>query len=315
MNSKHTPSSSDFKFQLNPNAKEFVPASSRSRVGGSARPRPRPPRRQGPGPLVIKDQKSDEAFNQKLKESRDFWELEEIPSYIYKKHKCATCKLHTLHRQPKNFNKLLKELTHDVVNFVAYYHDCEDKDEEYECKYCVDEFNGVKDEEAERYACPSECECDYCYGIVGFDSEEDYSYDDCDDEEEDKNDEDPEERRERIKLKRKREKAYKKRNQREHMKHLKDEHEKTLKIILYFKQNIIPLCENGFMGGGKCEWGLDDVLRCMDLNKGHKLLHMEEPPRPESPRSPKAWQYHLGMENDDYDMYNYENDWDSNFMF
>ena len=116
-----------------------------------------------------------------------------------------------------------------------------------------------------------------------------------------------------MKLERKREKAHKKRNQREHLKHLKDEHEKTLRIILYFKQDFIPLCENGFMGDGNCEWGLDDVLRCMDLNKGNKFLHMEKPPSPESPSSPKACQYMKRLESGDYDMYSYENEWDSDY--
>ena len=82
-----------------------------------------------------------------------------------------------------------------------------------------------------------------------------------------------------------------------------------MKIILHFKQDFIPLCgESGFFYG---EYGLDEVFRCMNLNKGHKFLHMEEPPRPRSPGSPKAWQYMMGMENDDYDMYNYENVWKS----
>ena len=195
MNSKLTASSGDLKLQPNPNADEYVPALSRSSAGGSARRKE---------PLVIKDQKSDNAFHQRLKESRDFWNLEEIPSY--KKLNCATC---ILNKNPKNYDELLKELTHDVINFIAYYHECKDKNKEYECKYCVDEFNGVKDEEAEKYACPSECECDYCYGIFGNGKEEDYFYE-CDDKE-DKHDIDLE-KREMMKLERKREKANKKRN-------------------------------------------------------------------------------------------------------
>lgn len=307
MNSENTPASRDFKLGLNPNAKEFVPASSRSSAGGSAK-------RQKPN--VIKDRESDEAFHQRLKESRDYWDLKEVPSY--KKLKCATCKLN---RHPKNYKEMLKELTHDVVNLIAYYHDCEDKDKEYECKYCIDEFNGVEDEEAERYACPDpeDCGCDDCEKArCDYSSDEDYSdyYDDEDEDEdeEDNDDEDPEEKRERMKLERKREKAYKKRNQRQYMQHLKLDHERKLRIILHFKQDFIPICEeNGFFGDGQCEWGVDDILRCIELNKGHKFLHMEEPPRPESPRSPKAWQYMMGMENDDYEMYNYENEWDSDY--
>lgn len=98
------------------------------------------------------------------------------------------------------------------------------------------------------------------------------------------------------------------------MTHLKEEHERKLRIILYFKQDLIPMCGfNGFFGDANCEWGVDDVLRCMELNKGHKFLHMEEPPRPVSPRSPKAWQYMMGMENDDYEMYYYENEWDRDY--
>ena len=146
-----------YKIGLNPNAKEFVPASasSRSSRGGSD--------------FVIRDPESDHTFLQRLKESREYWDLDEVPSYMkpqknHKKLKCATCKLN---KHPKNHTEMLKDLTHDVINLLAYYHDCEDKDKEYECKYCVDEFNGVLDEEAERYACPSssnpeECGCDEC---------------------------------------------------------------------------------------------------------------------------------------------------------
>ena len=241
----------------------------------------------------------DEAFLQRLKESRDFWDLREIPSY--EKLSCATCELN---RQPENYVKMLKELTHDVVNLLAYHHDCEDKSNEYECKYCVDEFNGVEDEDAERYACPDECYCEDCEREE-YSSDEDEDYyddDDLDDDEEDLG-----ERKERIKE----EKAFKKRNQRDFIKHLTKEHKKKLTIFLRFKQNFIPLCEMGFIGDGNCEWGLDDVFRCLDLNKGHKFLHMEEPPLPASPRSPKAWQYMMGMENDDNEMYEYENNWNS----
>ena len=54
------------------------------------------------------------------------------------------------------------------------------------------------------------------------------------------------------------------------------------------------------------EWGVGNVLLCMELNKGHKFLQipskfMERPPRPVSPRTPKACQYI--MENDDTDEY------------
>ena len=144
-------------------------------------------------------------------------------------------------------------------------------------------------------------------------SEEDYSYEDeVQDEDEEEGEEDHDERRQRMKQERKREKAFKKSNQREHMTLRKEEHERKLRIILYFKQDLIPMCGfNGFFGDANCEWGVEDVLNHVGLNKGHKFLHMEEPPRPVSPRSPKAWQYMMGMENDDYEMYNYENEWDS----
>merc|ERR1719308_131970 len=184
MNSKHTPVSRDFKFQLNPNAKEFVPASSRSSAGGSARQEP----------LVIKDKESDKAFHQRLKESRNFWDLKKVPSY--KKLKCAACKL----EEPHN-TQMLKEVTHDVVNLVAYYHDCQDKNKEYECKYCVDKFNSVVDPEVERYpagyACPDqeECGCNDCENAkCDYSSDEDYSYDEEDDDDEEDN-EDSDERR------------------------------------------------------------------------------------------------------------------------
>jgi len=295
MNSKHTPASL-VNFQLNPNAKEFVPASSRSSAGGSA-----PARRQKP--LVIKDKESDKAFHQRLNESRDFWDLKKVPSY--KKLKCAACKL----EEPHN-TQMLKEVTHDVVNLVAYYHDCQDKDKEYECKYCVDKFDGVVDPDDERYACnDSECCCEDCEKArCDYSSDEDYSFDDEEVDDKEDHNKDPDERRKRMKLERKRAKAYKKRNQREHIEHLNREHERKLKIVLYFKQDFIPLCEGGFYHG---EFGLDEVLRCLDLNKGRKFLHMVEPPRPRSPGSPNAWQYMMGMEDDDYDMYNYENEWQS----
>jgi len=294
-----------YKIELNPNAKEFVPASSRSSGGGSA--------------FVMRDPESDHAFLQRLKESRDYWDLDAVPSYMkpHKKLKCATCKLN---KHPKNHTDMLKDLTHDVVNLLAYYHDCEDKAKEYECKYCVDEFNGIVDEEAGRYACPSssdpyDCGCDECEEATrDYSSDEDDSYEDEDEDEEDDDEEDPDEKRERMKLERKREKAYTKRNQRDHLEHLQREHKKMLKIVLYFKQDLIPMCGfNGFHGDGDCEFGVDDVLRCMDLNKGHKFLHMEEPPRPVSPRSPKAWEYMMGIADDHYDYYNYENEWDSDY--
>jgi len=244
-----------YKIELNPNAKEFVPASSRSSGGGSA--------------FVMRDPESDHAFLQRLKESRDYWDLDAVPSYMkpHKKLKCATCKLN---KHPKNHTDMLKDLTHDVVNLLAYYHDCEDKAKEYECKYCVDKFNGVANEEDERYACPEECGCDDCE-MGDYSSEEDYDFS-YEDEDEDVvgevDEEDPEEKRERMILERKREKAHKKRNQREHMAHLKDEHERKLRIILYFKQDLIPMCGfNGFFGDANCEWGLDDVLNHVGLNK------------------------------------------------
>ena len=288
-----------FKIKLNPNAKEFVPASASSSSSCASG---------GGSTIVIRDPESDQAFLQRLKESRDFWDLDEVPSY--KNLKCATC---TIFDRPENRGEMLKDLTHDVVNLLAYYHDCEDKDKEYECKYCVDQFNGVVNEEDERYACPEVCGCDDCeMGNYSYNSEEEY-YEDEDDEVEKEGEEDPDERRQRMKLERKREKAYKKRNQREHMEHLKEEHERKLRIILYFKQDLIPMCGfNGFFGDANCEWGVEDVLNHVGLNKGHKFLHMEEPPRPVSPRSPKAWQYMMGMENDN-EMYNDENEWDSDY--
>ena len=98
------------------------------------------------------------------------------------------------------------------------------------------------------------------------------------------------------------------------MAHLKKEDEKKLRIILYFKQNLIPMCGfNGFFGDANCEWGVDDVFHCMELNKGHKVLHMEEPPRPVSPKSPKAQEYIMGIADEQYDSYNYENEWDSDY--
>ena len=292
-----------YKIELNPNAKEFVPASSRSSSGGGSA-------------FVMRDPESDHAFLQRLKESRDYWDLDAVPSYMkpHKKLKCASCKLN---KDRKNHTKMLKDLTHDVVNLLAYYHDCEDKAKKYECKYCVEKFNGVVNEEDERYACPEECGCDDCeMGDYSSDEEDcDFSYEDEDEDEDvvgEVDEEDPEEKRERMILERKREKAHKKRNQREHMAHLKDEHERKLRIILYFKQDLIPMCGfQGFFGDANCEWGLGDVLNHVGLNKGHKFLQMEEPPRPESPRSPKAWQYMMGMENDDYELYNFENEWDS----
>ena len=279
-----------YKIGLNPNAKEFVPASSRPSGGGSD--------------FVIRDPESDHAFLQRLKESREYWDLDEIPSYMkpHKNHKKLTCALCKLNRRPRDYTERLKDLTHDVVNLLAYYHNCEDKDKEYECKYCVDKFNGV----VKRCAYPEVCGCDDCETGGCSYSEEEYYEDE--DEVEREGEEDPDERRQRMKLERKREKAYKKRNQREHMKHLRQEHETKLRIFLHFKQDLIPMCGfNRFFGDTNCEWGLFDVLNHIGFNKGHKFLHMEEPPCPESPRSPKAWQYQGQL----YEMYNYENEWDS----
>lgn len=256
---------------------------------------------------VIRDQESDQAFLQRLKESRDFWDLDEVP--LYKNLICATC---TLSERPSNRVEMLKELTHDMVNLVAYYHDCEDKDKEYECKYCVDEFNGVVNEELEDYACGAYgCSCEVCNPEcdperAGYLSDEDYTYEDEDKDED--SEEDPDERRERKKQERKKEKAYQKRNQREHMAHLEREHIKKLRVIVYFKQDLIPKCDAGFWDEicFDCVGALDDVLQCMGLNKGHKFLHMEEPPRPVLP-SPHQDRGIL----DDYTYYRYDNEWDS----
>ena len=231
---------------------------------------------------VIKDIKSDRAFFQRLKESRKFWDLDNVSSLS--EHACTSCSLAA--SVGWRATEILKELTHDVVNLVAYYHNCEDKSKEYKCKYCVDEFNGVETKEAEQYACPSECGCNDCDANKGRM---------------------PREKRSSSWYGRQKRKAYKKRNQRDHIDHLREEHEKELNIFLRFKQNVIPLCETGFWGFRNCD--LADVLRHMSLNKGIKFLHMEEPPFLMSPRSPKVWQYMIGLENDDYD-FCYQNSWD-----
>ena len=102
-------------------------------------------------------------------------------------------------------------------------------------------------------------------------------------------------------------------NQREHMSHLIEDHKKKLRIILHFKQDLIPMCGvNGFFGDASCGWSFHDVLHCMDLNKGHKFLHMEES-CPVSPRSPKAWEKLMGIADEHYIDYKYENEWDSDY--
>ena len=253
---------------------------------------------------VIKDIESDRAFLERLKESRKIWDLDDISSL--REHACTSCSLGA--SVGWRATEILKELTHDVVNLVAYYHDCEDKSKEYECQYCVDQFNGVEDEEAELYACPSECGCNDCERI-SYDSHEDYSYS-YDDKEHDDEEENFEERRERFEEERKIRKAFIKRNQRDHIEHLSEEHENKLNIFLRFKQNFIPLCETGFWGFRNCD--LTEVLRHMSLKKGIKFLHMKKAPCPTSPKSPKLWKYIMGRENDDHDYY-YQNKWDDSF--
>ena len=93
---------------------------------------------------VIKDYESDEAFIQRLKESRILWDLED-ESW----RECATCSLCA--STGWRATEILERLTHDVVNLVAYYHDCEDKSKEYDCRYC-----DVEEEESERYSCQSD---------------------------------------------------------------------------------------------------------------------------------------------------------------
>ena len=244
---------------------------------------------------VIKDIEGDRTFLERLKESRKFWDLDDISSL--REHACTACSLGA--SVGWRATEILKELTHDVVNLVAYYHDCEDKSKEYECKYCVDEFNGVEDEEADRYICPSECVCNDCERISCD------SHDDHDDEHEEE-EEDFDKRR--LEEERKIRKAYKKRSQEDYIEHLREEHEIKLNIFLRFKQNLIPLCETGFWGFRNCD--LADVLRHMSLKKGIKFLHMKEAPCPMSPKSPNVWKYMMGRENDDYD-YHYQNKWDS----
>ena len=66
-------------------------------------------------------------------------------------------------------------------------------------------------------------------------------------------------------------------------------------FVIFMIWDLIPMCGfNGFFGDANCEWGVEDVLNHVGLNKGHKFLHMEEPPRPVSPRSPKAWAVYDG---------------------
>ena len=104
MNSEHKHASRDFKLGLNPNTKEFVPASSRSSAGGAAK-------RQEPN--LIKDRESDEAFHQRLKESRDYWDLDAVPSYMkpHKKLKCASCKLNKDRKTPPQRHTVAWECT------------------------------------------------------------------------------------------------------------------------------------------------------------------------------------------------------------
>ena len=94
-----------------------------------------------------------------------------------------------------------------------------------------------------------------------------------------------------------------------HLKHLVEKHS-FHKLTPFFrqKQSLIPICWNGNLN---CEYGLDRVFNQMTLNKGFNFLHMEEPPLPTPPGSPKMWQIMNGMADEDYEMYEYENKWDS----
>ena len=65
--------------KLDPNAKEFIPASASRKSCGWSRPVQR----------VIKDKQSDEAFIQRLKESRKYWGFGERPTYEGRD--CAWC--------------------------------------------------------------------------------------------------------------------------------------------------------------------------------------------------------------------------------
>ena len=136
--------------KLNPDAKEFIPSSSKNE--GASRSQKQPHR-------FIKDRDSDGAFMQKLMDSRKFWKLSEKP--FYEGTKCATCKLKKVKKETwvctPQF-KELDELTHDAVKMIAYHLDCEDKSKKYECKYCIARYTG--EEEHALY----NCGCDECEG-------------------------------------------------------------------------------------------------------------------------------------------------------
>ena len=94
-----------------------------------------------------------------------------------------------------------------------------------------------------------------------------------------------------------------------HLKHLIEKHNfHELTPFFRQKQSLIPICRNYNL---HCENGLDEVYNQMTLNKGFKFLHTEEPSVPTPPGSPKMWQIMNGMADEDYEMYEYENKWDS----
>ena len=128
--------------------------------------RPRPPlmgpqEARSPPRRWIKDRETDEAFLQRLAESRKFWKLNEKP--YYKGKKCATCTFKKIKRKTPQF-KELDELTHDAVKIIAYHLDCEDKAKEYECKYCIARYNGEEEEDIYAEHDLYDCGCDECDG-------------------------------------------------------------------------------------------------------------------------------------------------------
>ena len=247
--------------KLNPEAKEFIPSSSKDE--GASRSQKHPHR-------FIKDRDSDGAFMQKLVESRKFWKLSE--KSFYEGAKCATCKLKKVKKETgvctPHF-KELDELTHDAVKMIAYHLDCENKSKEYECKYCIARYTGEEEKE-DIYAehAPYDCGCDECEG--GSDT----MYSDYEDERllskmrGEKQDE--EERRKG--------KVYKKRSQKKHLEHLAMKHMSKLTTFLRYKQDIIPLCLTKDVRV-HCEWELTDMFQQIWLYKSYKFLQMEVPSR------------------------------------
>ena len=275
--------------KLDPNAKEFVPASTSKKSCGWSRPVQR----------VIKDNQSDEAFIQRLKESRKYWGFKERPSY--EGLDCAWCDGDPPSESEEEYegdiNDLKEgeytvsfygddfyrhnqaEIRHDMCKLMAYYLDCEDKSKKHECKLCIEWYNNGEKEDEDHYYCEEDCDCYESKTKI-------YSDDETSDESSSEEESDEKDVKRKF--------VFKKRSQNILFMHIGERHQEKMKVFFFEHQDIIP--SHSFWD---CEYqyGFHNMIAMMENEDNLEYLNMEKPKTPPppaprlSPRSPKwyAW--------------------------